>query len=485
MNKLIVFDLDGTLNQTENYAVPAMLSALKDFGVECFNKEDIIDTIGAKDEDTIVRFFGAEAEKYETIFWKRVNEYVVGEYIDRYSPYDGTERLLKCLKASGYTLAVCSNADMAYITKTLKLLGIDMYFDAFQAVIPGKTKADSLKALLERVEPQKAYMVGDRYFDMEAAKANHIPFAGCLYGYGGAEELEGSDALLEKPEDLIIFLRAQEADTHVLVLDLDGTLTNSDKEITPYTKSVLFDFMEKGGIIVLASGRPTYGIMPVANALELEKRGGYILSYNGGCITECKTGEVIYMQPLDRADVKILARQAKTYKVNIIAYEDDHIITENAGDIYAQKESMITKMAIQQVGSFENYVEFPAVKCLMTAEADYLAGVEESMKAFWGDKLSICRSEPFFLEVTAKGIDKAKSLGRLLDVLGMDRTCMIACGDGFNDKSMIEYAGIGVAMDNAQDAVKASADYITASNDEDGVAQVVEKLMAWHKIRVS
>ena len=74
----------------------------------------------------------------------------------------------------------------------------------------------------------------------------------------------------------------------VVVLDLDGTLTNSQKEVTSHTKETLFRYMENGGTVVLASGRPTYGVMPIARELELNERGGYILSFNGGNIIDCK-----------------------------------------------------------------------------------------------------------------------------------------------------------------------------------------------------
>ena len=87
------------------------------------------------------------------------------------------------------------------------------------------------------------------------------------------------------------------------------------------------------------------------------------------------------------------------------------------------------------------------------------------------------RSEPFFIEITPKGIDKAASLEHLCKIIGSSRENMIACGDGFNDISMIKYAGVGVAMANAQEEVKAVADYITASNDEDGVAQVIYEMI--------
>lgn len=91
--------------------------------------------------------------------------------------------------------------------------------------------------------------------------------------------------------------------------------------------------------------------------------------------------------------------------------------------------------------------------------------------------MGVFRSEPYFLELVPKGIDKARSLSVLLEKLGMTKDEMIAVGDGFNDLSMIQYAGLGVAMANAQKVVKENADFITLSNEEDGVAHVVEKFI--------
>lgn len=265
----------------------------------------------------------------------------------------------------------------------------------------------------------------------------------------------------------------------VLALDLDGTLTNSKKEITHGVKTALWKFADCGGKIILASGRPTYGIVPVARELELEKKGGYILSYNGGCVTDCMTGEIVYQSPLPDKSVPVLASQAKEYDVNILTYQDEFIVTEDPEEQYCQKESWINHMKIKKVDRFAEYVDFPVIKCLMTGDGEYLQSIEEKMKAYWRDDLSICRSEPYFLEVTAKDIDKAKTLDKILASIGKSRSKLIACGDGFNDMSMISCAGIGVAMANASLAVKDLADYIAPSNDEDGIADVVSQLFKY------
>lgn len=264
----------------------------------------------------------------------------------------------------------------------------------------------------------------------------------------------------------------------VLALDLDGTLTNSDKQVTPVVRWALKLFMAMGGRVILASGRPTYGVMPVAEELEFQRKGGYILSYNGGCVTDCRTGSILYQHTLEQDVVDTLAAQAKAYEVNIMTYQDKYIITEHPEEKYCQKESRINHMEIRRTDSFADYVTFPVTKCLMTGEEGHLKNVEEQMKAYWDGRLNICRSEPYFLEVTAKGIDKAQTLKWLLNRLGKEPEDLIACGDGFNDLSMIAYAGIGVAMANAQQAIKEAAQYIAPSNDEDGIADVVCRLIA-------
>ena len=266
-------------------------------------------------------------------------------------------------------------------------------------------------------------------------------------------------------------------DYRMIVLDLDGTLTNRDKVITPKTREALFELKRQGGIIVLASGRPTYGVVPLARELELDRSGGYILSYNGGRIIDCKTGKTVFAKELPVFSHQKIIGLAKEHGVNIITYEDDLIITSDASDEYVEKEAFINRLKVKEVQDMESYVSFPVVKFLMLEDGDYLAMVEPKVKAALGRDYSVYRSEPYFLEVLPKGIDKAASLERLLSRLGMGKEQMIACGDGYNDLSMIQYAGLGVAMENAVFPVKKAADYVTYSNDNDGVAHVVEKFM--------
>lgn len=263
----------------------------------------------------------------------------------------------------------------------------------------------------------------------------------------------------------------------ILVLDLDGTLTNDNKIITPKTKEALEHMLSLGHQVVLASGRPTVGVLPVARELQLQRYDSYILSYNGGSILNCKTNEVIYSRTLPDDIVPELFSLADKIPMGMMTYNDTGIIANMHHDEFMELEAGINHLALQH---FENplaQLNAPVNKCLGTTSIEKAPQVEKLFDERFGKRISVSRSEPFFIELVPKGIDKAASLERLCELLHCSRNDMIACGDGFNDLSMIRYAGIGVAMENAQKPVREAADYITYSNNDDGIAHVIEKFI--------
>lgn len=258
----------------------------------------------------------------------------------------------------------------------------------------------------------------------------------------------------------------------VLALDIDGTLTDSRKNITPNTLAALHKAMDKGCNVVLASGRPTPGLNRYKNELELDKRGGFLLSFNGARLTECKSGKEIYSNTIKPELVAKLRAFIEGKDVGMMTYEDEGIVTDTRIDEYMVWEAKINGLNIKTVSSFKSYVTFPVNKCLMTApDAEAFKLMNELIEEF-GDELSIYRSEPFFVEIMPKNVDKAATLGILCEYMGIACKDLVACGDGYNDISMIEYAGLGVAMGNANADVKAVADIITKTNDEDGLVSV-------------
>lgn len=261
----------------------------------------------------------------------------------------------------------------------------------------------------------------------------------------------------------------------LIVLDLDGTLTNSQKVITPRNRETLIRVQEQGVRLVLASGRPTYGIVPLANELRMNEFGGFILSYNGGEIINWESGEMIYENVLPNDIVPLLYESARSHHLSILTYDGAEIVTENSKDPYVEKEAFLNKMAVRETNDFLTDITLPVAKCLIVGDADALTPLESELSLRLQGKINVFRSEPYFLELVPQGIDKAQSLAVLLKELGISREEIIAIGDGYNDLSMIKFAGLGIAMGNAQEPVKKAADYITLSNEEDGVAEAIDR----------
>ncbi len=263
-----------------------------------------------------------------------------------------------------------------------------------------------------------------------------------------------------------------------IALDLDGTLTNHDKVVTPKTREALLQAEADGAVIILASGRPTYGIIPVAESLELDQRGGYILSYNGGNIVNAKTGEKLFSQFLPDDVIPVLYKYAKEHQYALLGYAGNEIITEMPDDQYVKEESRINKMNIRRVDNLLEVLEPHPTKLLMTGAPSDMLRAEQELLGVLGEEMDIFRSAPFFLELVPKGIDKAQSLLRLLAKISLTPADLIAFGDGYNDLSMLKLASMGVAMENAAPEVKAEADYVTLSNEEDGVVAALEHFRA-------
>jgi hypothetical protein len=263
----------------------------------------------------------------------------------------------------------------------------------------------------------------------------------------------------------------------MIVLDLDGTLTNEKKEITPKTKNALMQAQAMGVKVVLASGRPTYGITALADELELSKYGGYILAFNGGKITDCRTGEVLFEQILDEQLVPVLYHAAKDAGMEILTYQGEGIAATKKENKYVLHEAFINKMPVVEYTDFLGQLVYPINKCLIVGDPSPLHELELRLVAQLDTQMSLYRSAGFFLECVPLGIDKAHSIERLLQLVGITREEIIACGDGYNDQSMISYAGLGVAMANAPKDIQDTADYITYSNEEDGVAHVIDKFI--------
>jgi len=264
----------------------------------------------------------------------------------------------------------------------------------------------------------------------------------------------------------------------LLVLDVDGTLLNDAKEITKRTLSALLKIQQMGVRVVLASGRPSYGLMKVAKTLELGNYGGFILSYNGCQIINAQNGEILFERRINPEMLPYLEKKARKNGFALFTYHDNLILTNNSDDEHVLDEAELNDLVVIEEEEFSTAIDFAPCKCMLVSDDEAaLVALEEHWKKRLSGVLDVFRSEPFFLEVVPCSVDKANTLGALLEHLGVKREEVMAIGDGTCDVAMLQLAGMGVAMGQALDSVKACADYITASNEEDGVAAAVEKMI--------
>ena len=264
----------------------------------------------------------------------------------------------------------------------------------------------------------------------------------------------------------------------LLVLDVDGTLLNDEREISKRTLAALLKVQQMGVRIVLASGRPTYGLMPLAKTLELGNYGGFVLSYNGCQIIKAQNGEILFERRINPEMLPYLEKKARKNGFAIFTYHDDTLITDSPDNEYIKNEALLNNLKIIREDEFSTAIDFAPCKCMLVSDKEKaLIGLEQHWEKRLAGTLDAFRSEPYFLEVVPCGVNKANTLGALLEHLGVTREEVIAVGDGVCDVTMLQLAGMGVDMGHSQDSVKVCADYVTASNEEDGVALAVEKLI--------
>lgn len=261
----------------------------------------------------------------------------------------------------------------------------------------------------------------------------------------------------------------------LIALDIDGTLTNSKKEITPATRYAILEAQKAGKIIVLASGRHPVGVEPIAKELLLDRYGGYIMAFNGGKIINCATGQTIVSKLFPKEYIADIVGVLKNSNITINTYDDKKIYSDKKVNDYTYVERDVLKTDMVTVDDFVSAITFDINKILLAGEPDEIDEYAKILSDRYDGLLDVYKSAPYFLEIMPFGVTKGSMMPMLLEKLNISREETMAFGDHYNDITMIGYAGMGVAMGNAESDVKKIADYICESNDDDGVAKTFEK----------
>lgn len=271
----------------------------------------------------------------------------------------------------------------------------------------------------------------------------------------------------------------------LIIMDIDGTLTNSEKKITPKTKEALLAAQEQGARLILASGRPVSGMQDFAKELAMDKHHGLLVAYNGAVVVDCESGDILFNQAMTVEKGQAVLEHVKQFDVIPMISKGDYMYVN---DVYKnmihwekknldiniiEYESRGGKYLLAEKRDLAAFADFPLNKILLAGSSDYLAAHYKEIAAPFEGKLSSMFTADFYYEFTAQGINKAKALDTVLAPLGYQPEDMIAFGDGQNDASMLTYSGTAVAMANAVQELKDIADIITLSNDEDGIAETL------------
>ncbi len=269
-----------------------------------------------------------------------------------------------------------------------------------------------------------------------------------------------------------------------IFLDIDGTLTNDQKQITPLTRNTLMKAQQLGIRLVIASGRPAIGLYQYGDLLEMSHHHGLFVCYNGSRVVDCESGEVLVNRTMSADTCRKILHHLKQYRARPMLEHGDHVLVHDVYDCMVKDgdrefnvfeyETRMNHYLLTEVPDLEAAVDGPLNKILTTGDSDYLREHAEEMSAPFADEVAAMFTADFYYEYTALGVDKGSALSEAMQLLNIRPEECIAFGDAENDISMLQYAGIGVAMKNAQEAVLQAADIISdKDNNHDGIAHVL------------
>ena len=263
----------------------------------------------------------------------------------------------------------------------------------------------------------------------------------------------------------------------LIAMDLDGTLNNDQKVITEKTKAALMAAQKEGIRLALASARPSPGLFKERDILRLQDHKGILMSYNGGRIVDAETGKVLFETSMDLEETRQVLRKLESLPVTPILDDGVQFYVADKNGYKVDYECKNNNMVCSEVGNLAEFLNFAPIKILMSVQPKELPQVQKEIAAFLPESLTVVQTAAFYLEVIPKVINKGQGIRDICKVLGLSTEEVISFGDAANDIPMLREAGMGVAMGNAAEPVKAAANMVTLSNNEDGIAAALEKLL--------
>lgn len=271
----------------------------------------------------------------------------------------------------------------------------------------------------------------------------------------------------------------------LIVLDVDGTMLNSNREVTKRTVQTLCRVQQMGIKVALASGRPTYGILPLARQIDLDVYEGYIISYNGAQVMEAKDGQIIFERRIDPQMVPYIEKKARKMGLTMAYYDGNEVVSDDISNPHVADEAQMNGMSLRQDEMISvGMDDWPSEIMLVSDDEQALNSLEQHMQRHLAGVMDTIHSNPYYLEIVGYQVGKSYAMSALVQKMGIQMSEVLAIGDGAADINMIQMAGTGVAMGNATEGVRRCADFTTLSNDEDGAAVAIERAIV-REVRVA
>jgi Cof subfamily protein (haloacid dehalogenase superfamily) len=258
------------------------------------------------------------------------------------------------------------------------------------------------------------------------------------------------------------------------VSDIDGTLVNKDKRVTPLTREAIKAFQERGGSFTLATGRIEKSAIPFCRELNI---GVPVILYNGARIVDPLTEEVLWEKSLHKEDLNRALELRSKYPFDYLIYlEGEAFVFERSDAVKLFEKGDGYKCTL--ITDPRMFSEREVTKILMIGDNQHFSGFREDFCGKRKNPAALVQSESNFLEILPAGVNKGTALDKLQEILGLNRENIVCFGDNMNDIEMLRNAGTGIAMGNARSEVKEAADQVTSDHNNDGVGCALNELLS-------
>lgn len=252
-----------------------------------------------------------------------------------------------------------------------------------------------------------------------------------------------------------------------IITDMDGTILNSQSKLSEENINAILEIQKNNLDVVLASGRPIGAMISMAKKINSK----YMISYNGTVIYDVVNDKILSKQMLSKDKVKKMFDLANSIGVGIVAYNND-IIYCNQFDEYVNIEVKYTGLNYKVARDYND----EAFKCMIITHPDKVKQLLDQLSSQYSEEYTFSISDPHFLEITVKNVDKGIAFTKLCDILGIDAKQTIVVGDSYNDLPMLLKGGLKLAPLNAKDDIKKICNKIICSNN-DNIMVDIQKIL--------